>query len=101
MANEGGGHLKTILMIIILIAFICGLALGVSVIMGGDDNSQTESEGVHYVNVTKNITEYNESGNLIETEDGTHIEFSSYSDNVTEGENVTAYNSSTDAGNLF
>lgn len=100
MANEGGRPLKNILMIIILIAFICGLALGVSVILGGDD-SQSESEGVHYVNVTKNITEYNESGDLIETEDGTHVEFSSYSDNVTEGENVTAFNSSTDGGNLF
>ena len=98
MANGGRGPIKTILLIIIIIAFICGLALGVSVILGGD--SQNESDGVEYVNVTNNITKYNDTGDVIETENGTYIAFSDYSDNVTEGDNVTAYNSS-NAGSLY
>ena len=99
MANSGSGPIKTVLIIIIIIAFICGLALGVSVILGGDD-SQTESDGVNYVNVTKNITEYNDTGDVIQTEDGTYVASSDYADNVTEGDNVTAYNSS-NSGNLY
>ena len=99
MANGGRNPVKSILIIIIIIAFIYGLALGVSVILGGDSNT-TEDGNVQYVNVTKNITQYEDSGDVIQTEDGSYVASSDYVDNVTEGDNVTAYNSS-NSGNLY
>lgn len=99
MAKSNKNPVKTILIIIIIIAFICGLALGVSVIMGGGSDTSEEGD-VQYVNVTKNITKYNDSGDVIQTEDGSYVASSDYVDNVTGGENVTAFNSS-NSGNLY
>ena len=97
MAKSSRNPVKTILIIIIIIAFICGLALGVSVILGGSSDTSEEGD-VQYVNVTKNITKYEDSGDVIQTEDGSYVASSDY--NVTEGENVTAFNSS-NSGNLY
>jgi len=99
MAKSSRNPVKTILIIIIIIAFICGLALGVSVILGGSSDTSEEGD-VQYVNVTKNITKYEDSGDVIQTEDGSYVASSDYVDNVTEGENVTAFNSS-NSGNLY
>lgn len=89
--------IQLILMAIILIAFICGLALGISMIFGGDDSS-TESGGVEYMNVTNNITAYENSSYDLKDENGTQISYYDFKENVSEGQNITAYNvsSSTD-----
>jgi hypothetical protein len=88
---------QIILMAIILIAFICGLALGVSMIMGiGDDNS--DSGGVHYMNVTDNITVYENSSYDLQDENGTQISYYDFDENVTEGQNITAFNATNGAG---
>ena len=99
MAKGGRNPVRAILIVIILIAFICGLALGISVIFFG--NSDTTQDGdVQYVNVTNNITKYENGSDVIETEDGSYVPSAYFEDNVTEGSNVTAYNSS-DSGNLY
>ncbi|MDO5820116.1 MAG: hypothetical protein Q4P11_07300 [Methanobrevibacter sp.] len=88
---------QIILMAIILIAFICGLALGVSMIMGiGADNS--DSGGVHYMNVTDNITVYENSSYDLQDENGTQISYYDFDENVTEGQNITAFNATNGAG---
>ena len=91
--------LQMALFTIIIIAFICGLTLGVSIIMGVTDTSGS-SDDVQYVNVTKNITKYENGSNLIETEDGSVISVNEFQDNVTEGENITAFNASS-SNNLY
>ena len=45
--------LQIIFMIIIVLAFICGLALGISMIFGVGDTDSSDSGQVEYVNVTK------------------------------------------------
>ena len=88
---------QIILMIIILIAFICGLALGISMIMGpGDSNEPTPGE-VQYMNVTNNISEYENSSYDLTDENGTQISYYDFKENVTEGQNVSAFNASSSA----
>ena len=83
-------------MIIILIAFICGLCLGISMIMGiGSEPSPGE---VQYMNVTDNITVYENSSYDLHDENGTQISYYEFDENVTEGQNVTAFNATTATG---
>lgn len=89
--------LQIILMAIIIFAFICGLALGVSMIMGVWDSNPTESGGVEYMNVTNNITEYENSSYDLEDENGTQISYYDFDENVSEGQNITAFNVSNSA----
>ena len=88
--------IQLILMAIIIIAFICGLALGISMIFSGDDPG-TESGGVEYMNVTNNITVYENSSYDLKDENGTQISYYDFDENVTEGQNITAYNVSSSA----
>ena len=87
---------KMILMVIILIAFVCGLILGLSFILGGFDSSGE----VKYENVTNNITKYENDSDMLETENGTFISYSEFDDNATEGQNITAFNASSST-NLY
>ena len=90
---------QMIIMIIILFAFICGLALGISMIMGiGDDSS--EPGHVEYMNVTNNITVYENSSYDLQDENGTQISYYDFDENVSEGQNITAFNASNSA-NIF
>ena len=90
---------QILLMIIILIAFICGLALGISMIMGiGDDSS--DPGHVEYMNVTNNITVYENSSYDLQDENGTQISYYDFDENVSEGQNITAFNASNSA-NIF
>lgn len=88
---------QIILMIIILIAFICGLALGISMIMGIGDSNEPGPGEVQYMNVTNNITEYENSSYDLTDENGTQISYYDFKENVTEGQNVTAFNASSSA----
>ena len=91
---------QMLLMIIILFAFICGLALGISMIMGiGEDNSP-DSGHVEYMNVTNNITVYENSSYDLQDENGTQISYYDFDENVSEGQNITAFNASNSA-NIF
>ena len=74
---------QVILMIIILFAFICGLALGISMIMGFGSNP-SDAGGVHYMNVTDNITVYENSSYDLQDENGTQISYYDFDENVTE-----------------
>lgn len=96
--KNGRIPIRAILVIIILIAFICGLAIGVSAIFSGEDSDSDSDVG--YVNVTKNITKYENGSDVIETEDGSYVTYAEFEDNITEGENVTAFDSS-QSGNLY
>ena len=87
---------QILLMIIILIAFICGLALGISMIMG--IGSEPNPEEVQYMNVTDNITVYENSSYDLHDENGTQISYYDFHENVTEGQSVTAFNASTATG---
>lgn len=87
--------IQLIVMAIILIAFICGLGLGISMILGGDDSGTSESGGVQYMNVTDNITVYENSSYDLKDENGTQISYYDFDENVTEGQNISAYNVST------
>ena len=78
---------QILVLVIILIAFICGLALGISMIMGV--GSEPDPGEVQYMNVTDNITVY---------ENGTQISYYEFDENVTSGQNVTAFNASTATG---
>ena len=89
---------KMILMVIILIAFVCGLILGLSFILGGFDSSGPGE--VKYENVTNNITKYENDSDMLETENGTFISYSEFDDNATEGQNITAFNASSST-NLY
>ena len=84
-------------MALILIAFICGLGLGISMIMGVGDTNTTESDGVEYMNVTDNITVYENSSYDLKDENGTQISYYDFDENVTEGQNITAFNVSNSA----
>lgn len=84
---------QIILMIIVLFAFICGLALGISMIMGIGDDSSNPGE-VQYVNVTDNITVYENSSYDLQDENGTQISYYDFHENVTEGQDVNAFNAS-------
>ena len=87
---------QMLLMAIILIAFICGLTLGISMIMGiGDSDSGSGQE--HYMNVTKNITVYENSSYDLKDENGTQISYYDFDENVSEGQNITAFNASNSA----
>ena len=74
---------QIILMAIILIAFICGLALGISMIMGIGDSDLPSDGEVQYMNVTKNITEYENSSYDLQDENGTQISYYDFDENVT------------------
>ena len=83
-------------MIIILIAFICGLCLGISMIMGiGSEPSPGE---VQYMNVTDNITVYENSSYDLHDENGTQISYYDFHENVTEGQDIDAFNASNTTG---
>ena len=89
------GKRQILLMIIILMAFICGLALGISMIMGiGSDPNPDE---VQYMNVTDNITVYENSSYDLHDENGTQISYYDFDENVTEGQSVNAFNASSTA----
>ena len=87
---------QILVLIIILIAFICGLALGISMIMG--IGSEPDPGEVQYMNVTDNITVYENSSYDLHDENGTQISYYEFDENVTEGQNVTAFNASTATG---
>ena len=87
-------------MAIILFAFICGLALGISMIMGIGDSDSSDSGQVQYMNVTNNITKYENSSYDLEDENGTQISYYDFDENVTEGQSVRAYNA-TNAANIY
>ena len=83
---------QILVLIIILIAFICGLALGISMIMGiGSEPSPGE---VQYMNVTDNITVYENSSYDLHDENGTQISYYDFHENVTEGQDIEAFNAS-------
>lgn len=83
---------QILVLIIILIAFICGLALGISMIMGiGSEPSPGE---VQYMNVTDNITVYENSSYDLHDENGTQISYYDFHENVTEGQDIDAFNAS-------
>ena len=87
---------QVIIMIIILFAFICGLALGISMIMGiGSEPSPGE---VQYMNVTDNITVYENSSYDLHDENGTQISYYDFHENVTEGQDIDAFNASNTTG---
>lgn len=92
--------LKIIFMIIIIFAFICGLALGISMIVSDGDSDTSNSGQVEYMNVTKNITQYENDSYDLEDENGTQISYYDFDENVTEGQNITAYNA-TNAANIY
>ena len=87
---------QIIVMAIILIAFICGLALGISMILGIGE-SDSGSGHVQYMNVTKNITVYENSSYDLRDENGTQISYYDFDENVSEGQNITAFNASNSA----
>ena len=87
---------QILVLVIILIAFICGLALGISMIMGV--GSEPDPGEVQYMNVTDNITVYENSSYDLHDENGTQISYYEFDENVTEGQNVTAFNASTATG---
>lgn len=88
---------QIIFMIIIVLAFICGLALGISMIMGPGDSNEPAPGEVQYMNVTNNISEYENSSYDLTDENGTQISYYDFEENVTEGQNVTAFNASSSA----
>ena len=83
---------QILVLIIILIAFICGLALGISMIMG--IGSEPSSGEVQYMNVTDNITVYENSSYDLHDENGTQISYYDFHENVTEGQDIDAFNAS-------
>ncbi len=92
--------LQIIFLIIIVFAFICGLALGISMILGDGDSDSLDSGQMEYMNVTKNITQYENDSFDLEDENGTQISYYDFDENVTEGQNITAYNAS-NAANIY
>ena len=87
---------QILVLIIILIAFICGLALGISMIMGiGSEPSPGE---VQYMNVTNNISVYENSSYDLHDENGTQISYYDFHENVTEGQDIDAFNASNTTG---
>ena len=87
---------QILVFIIILIAFICGLSLGIAMIMGiGSDPSSGE---VQYMNVTDNITVYENSSYDLHDENGTQISYYDFHENVTEGQDIDAFNASNTTG---
>ena len=89
--------MQIVLMILVLFAFICGLLLGISMIMGFGGDSSNPGE-VQYMNVTDNITVYENSSYDLQDENGTQISYYEFDENVTEGQNVTAFNASSSVG---
>ena len=89
--------MQIVLMILILFAFICGLLLGISMIVGIGDDSPSPGE-VQYMNVTDNITVYENSSYDLQDENGTQISYYDFKENVTEGQNVNAFNASGSVG---
>ena len=89
--------MQILLMILILFAFICGLLLGISMIMGTGDDSPNPGE-VQYMNVTDNITVYENSSYDLQDENGTQISYYDFDENVTEGQSVSAFNASSSEG---
>ena len=87
---------QILVLVIILIAFICGLALGISMIMGV--GSEPDPGEVQYMNVTDNITVYENSSYDLHDENGTQISYYEFDENVTSSQNVTAFNASTATG---
>ena len=88
---------QILLMVIILIAFICGLALGISMIVGFGESDLPNDGEVQYMNVTNNITAYENSSYDLQDENGTQISYYDFAENVTEGQNITAFNVSSSA----
>ena len=66
-------------------------------IMGIGDNSSNPGE-VQYMNVTDNITIYENSSYDLQDENGTQISYYDFDENVTEGQNVAAFNASGSVG---
>ena len=62
----------------------------------GDDSS--DPGHVEYMNVTNNITVYENSSYDLQDENGTQISYYDFQENVTEGQNVTAFNASSSVG---
>ena len=87
---------QILVLVIILIAFICGLALGISMIMGV--GSEPDPGEVQYMNVTDNITVYENSSYDLHDENGTQISYYDFHENVTEGQDIDAFNASTATG---
>ena len=87
---------QILVFIIILIAFICGLSLGISMIMG--IGSEPSSGEVQYMNVTDNITVYENSSYDLHDENGTQISYYDFHENVTEGQDIDAFNASNTTG---
>ena len=88
---------QIIFMIIVLFAFICGLILGISMIMGIGGDSSNPGE-VQYMNVTDNITVYENSSYDLQDENGTQISYYDFHENVTEGQEISAFNASNSVG---
>ena len=65
-------------------------------IVGIGDDSPSPGE-VQYMNVTDNITVYENSSYDLQDENGTQISYYDFDENVTEGQNVTAFNASSSA----
>ena len=65
-------------------------------IMGIGEDSQNPGE-VQYMNVTDNITVYENSSYDLQDENGTQISYYDFDENVSEGQNITAFNVSNSA----
>ena len=62
-------------------------------IMGpGDSNSGSGQE--EFMNVTNNISVYENDSFDLQDENGTQISYYDFDENVTEGQNITAFNAS-------
>ncbi len=66
-------------------------------IMGPGDSNELAPGEVQYMNVTNNISEYENSSYDLTDENGTQISYYDFDENVTEGQNVTAFNASSQA----
>ena len=66
-------------------------------ILGIGDSNSPDSGQVQYMNVTNNITVYENSSYDLQDENGTQISYYDFDENVTEGQNITAFNASNSA----
>ena len=65
-------------------------------ILGIGDSGSGQGE-VHYLNVTNNITVYENSSYDLQDENGTQISYYDFDENISEGQNITAFNVSNSA----
>lgn len=66
-------------------------------IMGVWDSDSSDDGQVQYMNVTKNITVYENSSFDLQDENGTPISYYDFDENVSEGQNIKAFNISDSA----